>query len=128
MSAGFASAQHHGADGCHQNEDADDLEWQIVIVEKQKTDAVDIVRCRSCQRWKTLLRGLEPTNDGKNLDDEGERNSYASRRRDPINFSQFLGAQVEKHDDEKKQHHDRAGVDEHLNDADEIGVERHEQS
>ena len=39
----------------------------------------------------------------------------------------LLCAQIEEHDDEKKKHHDRAGIDEHLNDADEKRVERHKE-
>src|SRR5678816_331412 len=31
--------------------------------------------------------------------------------------------EVQQHDDEQEDHHDRAGVDEHLNDADELGLE-----
>src|SRR6266481_3960110 len=127
MSAGFASAQHHGADGCYQNDYADDLKRQIVIVEKQKTDSVDIVRCRSCQRWKGLFRETKSADDSENLDHQGKRNRQAAGGRDPVNFSQLLSPQIEQHDDEKKQHHDRAGVDEHLDDPDEVGIERHKQ-
>ena len=34
---------------------------------------------------------------------------------------------IEQHDDEKEEHHHRAGVDEHLDDADEEGIERDEE-
>jgi hypothetical protein len=77
MLTGLASAQHHDADGCHQDDDANDLKGEIVVFEKQKADPVDIIRCRSFgptqdMRWqprKRLLSDLKITDDRKNLDD-----------------------------------------------------------
>src|SRR2546422_6348808 len=38
-----------------------------------------------------------------------------------------LAAQVEQHDDEQEQHHDGAGIHQHLEHRDELGVEHDEQ-
>src|SRR3989475_10460455 len=110
MSAGFASAQHHGADGCYQNDYADDLKRQIVIVEKQKTDSVDIARCRSCQRWKGLFRETKSADDSENLDNYGKRNCQDSSQRDTAIIAQLLIPSIEDHVDYKKHHHELAGV------------------
>ena len=63
----------------------------------------------------------------KNLHGQGERDGNSSGGRRPIDFAQLFRAQVEQHDDKKKEDHDRAGVDKDLNDADEISIERHEE-
>jgi hypothetical protein len=39
----------------------------------------------------------------------------------------FLRLDVQQHDDEQEQHHHRAGIDENLDRADEVGVEAHKQ-
>ena len=40
-------------------------------------------------------------------------------------MSELRVPQVEQHDHEEEQHHDRAGVDQHLDRGDELGVEQH---
>ena len=40
----------------------------------------------------------------------------------------LLVVEVEEHDDEDKEDHNGAGVDEDLNDADEVGIQSNEQS
>src|SRR5262249_22506555 len=127
MSATFASAQHYHADGCHQNDDANDLKWQVVICEKQKTDLMDVVRCRSCEWRESLVRDTQSADDGKNLNNKRQRDRDATGGGDPINISKFFRAQIEQHDDEKKKHHDGAGIDEDLNDPNEVSVERDEE-
>src|SRR5437868_14342342 len=99
MLAGFAPAQHHGADGCDQNDYADDLKRQIVIVEKQKTDSVNIVRCRFCQRWKGLFRETKSADDSENLKHEGKSNSQNAGGSDPVNCPQLHNPQNEQNDD-----------------------------
>lgn len=123
-----AFAQNNHTDGRDQNKNTDDLERQIVIVEKQETDVADIVDCRSCQRGKTLFGRAELADNVKNLGKESERDGDASSRGQPVNAAQFFRAQIEQHDDEEKQHHDRTGVDQDLDNADEIGLERHKES
>src|SRR5438034_10963355 len=128
MLSRLASAQKNDADRCHEHQDADDLEWQIVISEKQQTDIADIVGCRSCERRKSLPGRLKVADHKKNLNEQGERDCDSSCRRQPVDSPRLFGAKIEKHDDEKKQHHHRARVNQHLNNAYEVGVERHEES
>src|SRR6266513_5088876 len=78
----LALAQHHHADGCYQNDNADDLKRQSEVSEKQKSNSVDVVGCRSFdsaqdtpwQRRESLFGGVEPADNGENLDEESERN------------------------------------------------------
>src|SRR6266480_4688244 len=65
--------------------------------------------------------------DIKNLDEKGERNSASAGQGQPADPAPFFSAKVEKHDDEKKKDHYRTRINQHLNDADEIGIERHEE-
>src|SRR6266705_3048079 len=115
MLSRFASA--------HQN--PDDLEWQIVILEKQRPNVADIVGCRSCQRRKSLSGRFKMADYIKNLDEQGERDGDSAGRGQPVNVASFFGAKIEKHDDKKKEHHHGAGINQDLNDADEVSIERH---
>src|SRR5690349_24649332 len=45
----------------------------------------------------------------------------------PLDVGRPGAAEVQQHDDEQEQHHDRAGVNEHLEYGDELRVEQHEQ-
>src|ERR1700730_14132906 len=63
----------------------------------------------------------------ENLDEQGERDRNSASGGYPIDFAQSFRAQVEQHDDEKKKDHDRTRIDQHLNDADEEGIERDEE-
>ena len=65
------------------------------------------------------IRYFRPANNGKNLDQQTERNEHATAECHPIDFADFFCAQIEQHDDEQEQHHDRARVNENLDDADE---------
>src|SRR5258708_13754224 len=42
---------------------------------------------------------------------------------DQIEFAALLGFQIEQHDNEEEQHHDRSAVDQDLNDSQEEGVQ-----
>ena len=70
---------------------------------------------------------LEVADDVKNLEKQSERDGDCAGGGQPIYLTSLFGAKIEKHDNEKKKNNDRAGVHQHLNDADEIGVERHEE-
>jgi len=63
----------------------------------------------------------ENREDGANGDDAG-------RPSELVGLAALFLFQVEQHDDEEKQHHDRAGIDEHLHRRKEEGVQQHEQS
>jgi len=65
--------------------------------------------------------------DIKNLCEQGQRDSDSADQGEPTNLAAFLGAKIKQHDDEKEKNHDCARINEHLNDADEIGIERHEE-
>jgi hypothetical protein len=56
MLSRLAFAQENHADRRHEDENADDLKWQIVTSKKQQPDVADIIECRSCQWGKRLLR------------------------------------------------------------------------
>jgi hypothetical protein len=43
MLSQLAFAQHDHADGRDQNEDADDLKRQVVILKQERTDMVDVI-------------------------------------------------------------------------------------
>ena len=51
----LAFTQEDHADRRYENENADDLKWQIIISEKQQADASNIIECRSWERGKSLV-------------------------------------------------------------------------
>src|SRR5918996_4515757 len=63
----------------------------------------------------------------KNLKDESERDRDSAGRSQPVDPASCFRAKIEEHDNKKKKHHHRARINEHLNDADEIGIKRHEE-
>src|SRR5438094_144436 len=128
MLSRFAFAQEDDSDRRHEYKNADDLKRQIVFAEKQRADISNIVDCRSCERRKSLPGRLKVADHKKNLNEQGERDCDSSCRRQPVDSARLLGAKIKKHDDEKKQHHHRARINQHLNNAYEVGVERHEES
>src|SRR5207247_10445192 len=73
MLSRIASAQENRADRRHQHQNPDDLEWQIVILEKQRPNVADIVGCRSCQRRKSLSGRFKMADYIKNMDRSEER-------------------------------------------------------
>ena len=123
----FPSAQEDHPNRGNEHQDADDLEGQIVVVEKQSTDVPHIVGCRSCQRRKSPSRRLKVPNDNADLNQQDHGHANAARGGEPVDPASFFGADVEKHDDEKKEHHHGACIDQNLNDADKKRVEGHEQ-
>src|ERR1043166_237322 len=127
MSAQLALAQQDDSDGRDENKHTDDLKGQVVVLKKQQSDLVDIISCRSYERRKFFLGGSEISNDVKNLDQQSECDDGAAGGRYPVDLAQSFSAQIEEHDDEKEQHHDGAGIHQHLNDPNEVGVERHEE-
>src|SRR5437870_2376376 len=134
MLSRFAFAQQNYPDCCHQHQNPYDLKRQIVVAEKQRADVPDIISFRPfgsaqdmpCERRKSLSRSLEVSDHKANLSEQNECDANAARGSEPIDPTPFFGWQVKKHDDEKKKHHHRACVNQHLNDSDEVGIERHE--
>ena len=61
------------------------------------------------------------------MDRKRDRNRDAASRGQPIDFAEFFRTQIEEHDDEKEKNHHRPGIYEHLDDADEVGIERHKE-
>src|SRR5262249_43222753 len=111
----------------NEHQDADDLEWQIVVREKQPPDIPYIIRCRSCQWRKSGSRRLKVSNDAADLNQQDYGHPQTPHRNAPVDLASFFSADVEKHDDEKEKHHYGACVNENLNDTDEKRIERHEQ-
>src|SRR5207249_4517725 len=105
---------------------SDDLKRQIVITEKQCADIVNVVGGRLCERWERLASGFKMADNIKNLKDQSERDCDCAGRGEPVDPAPCFRAKIEEHDDEKKKHHHRARINQHLNDADEKGIERHE--
>jgi hypothetical protein len=67
MLARLAFAQKHHTNRRHQDENADNLKWQIVVPKQSRTDISDIVDGGSRQRWKRGVRDLEVADYGENL-------------------------------------------------------------
>ena len=120
--------------GADEDEDADDLEWKVVRAEKSVSPIVAHVIERSRGRQSARRSGWLPARRSvsqrparsarrRPSGDEHRRRRTASE----VDLAPLLRLQVEQHDDEEEQHHDRAGIDEHLDDADEEGVEPDEQ-
>src|SRR5436190_486899 len=65
--------------------------------------------------------------DMKNLKDQSERNGDCASRGQPVDLASCFRPEIEEHNNEKKKHHHRTRINQHLNDADEIGIERHEE-
>ena len=74
-----------------------------------------------------MPRCLEVPDHKANLYEQDEHHPDAARDSEPVDSTPFFGLKIEKHDDEKKQHHHGACINQHLNDSDKEGVERHEQ-
>src|SRR6266581_5343686 len=128
MLSRLASAQKDHSNRRYQHKNADDLKRQIVIAEKQRADIANVVGGRSGERWKRLASGFKMADNIKNLEGQSERNGDCAGRGHPVDLASCFRAKTEEHDDEKKKHHHRARINQHLNDADEIGIERHEES
>ena len=75
-----------------------------------------------------MPRSLKVPDHKANLNEQDERYPDAARGSEPIDSTPFFGLEVEKHDDEKKQHHHGACIHQHLNDSDKEGIKRHEKS
>src|ERR687892_291014 len=63
----------------------------------------------------------------KNLEEQSECDGDCASGGQPVDLAPYFLAKIEEHDDKKKKHHHRARINQHLNDADEIGIERHEE-
>ena len=76
---------------------------------------------------ESLSRGFKVPDRKDNLNEQNERHSHAARGCEPIDSVPFFGLQIKKHDNKKEKDHYCARVNQNLNDADKVGVERHEQ-
>jgi len=65
--------------------------------------------------------------DIKNLEEQGQRDGASAGQGQPADPAPFFSAKIQEHDDEEKKDHDRTRINQDLNDADEIGIERHEE-
>src|SRR5262245_51597152 len=111
----------------NQYQHADDLEWQIVVGEKQAPDVPHIVRSRYRQRRKGLSCRSKVSDDNADLNQQNYGNANAAYAGEPVDPASFFGADIEQHDDKKEKHHYGARVHQHLNNADEKGIKRHQQ-
>ena len=73
-----------------------------------------------------MFRRAQSVHDTIDLEKKRERDQHAADNGDDIHVATLFRAEIEQHDDEEEQDHDCAGVNEHLNHADEVSVEHHE--
>src|SRR5216110_2235625 len=100
MLSWFPSAQDDHANCGNEHQDTDDLEGQIVVVEKELADVPHIIRRRSCQRRKTSSRKLKMTNHHADLNQQDRGYSNAAGSGEPVDPAPLFGADIEQHDDE----------------------------
>ena len=122
----FSSAEQDYPDRGNKHQDTDNLEGQIVVAEKKLANIPHII-CRRSERRKNPSRRLKVLNHDADLNQQDYRHSSAAYGTEPVDPASFLGADVQQHDDEKKEHHYGAGVDQHLDNPDEKCIELHEQ-
>ena len=73
-----------------------------------------------------MLGRAQLVHDTIDLEKKSERDQHAADNGDDIDLAALFRAQIEQHDDEEEQDHDCAGINQHLNHADEESVEHHE--
>src|SRR5690242_8621110 len=121
------SAQHHRAHNRREQQHARDLEGEKVFVEEwagdRRNDAcrLDLPREIASRNARLYVNTREREDLCKdcNADRTSDELPPASARVGDLTRV----TQVEQHDDEQEHHHDRAGVHQHLNRADELRVE-----
>src|SRR5947207_5193776 len=120
-------AQDNNPNRRDQDQHTDDLEGHVVIREKQQPYVVNVVGLRRSQRRKSLFGHGQLSHHKTKLDEECDGDRNATGYRDVIDFAQVFRPQIQQHDDEEKEHHDGAGVDEDLDGPDEECIQRDEQ-
>ena len=108
-------ASTHGADHGREQEQRDDLEGQHVVAEERRA------RARDCRRSRGAAIAGGPAGARSSATAPARRRAAppgearAARRRAPDRELRLeRRVEVEQHDDEQEQHHDRAGVDDDL--------------
>src|ERR1700694_5445657 len=127
------SRQHDRAGDRHQQQHARELECEQVIPEERLGDHSNRIQLLELllvevSRHYQLLREFGPSNDHDLT--EQSKTDQSSGELPPFSSGvHHLGrmAEVEQHDNEEENNHDRARVDQHLHDADELRIEHHEQ-
>src|SRR5262245_30636283 len=124
-------AEHDSAHDRRQEQNARDLEREQILVEerpRKRRDGprlLDLFREIS-GRQREERRQLGPRDGGdlrEDRDTDCPGDDLPAHAPD-VGWS-FASAEVEQHDHEQEHDHDRAGVDQHLDHADELRVEHH---
>src|SRR6266571_2403125 len=124
--------EHDGADDGGKEQHARDLEGNEVGAKQRIGDGADdallLLERRDATRGQCDRR--RQRRPGQGLQQKQQRGAEQYRDAEPERSFDIAGtgsSQVEQHDDEQEQHHDRAGVHQDLQHRQELRVEQHEQ-
>src|SRR4029079_700913 len=129
----FVSAlfpKHHRADDRREQQNARDLEREEVFVEERRRDRGDRAGLRDLPSREALGKRQDRRRarlgERKDLGQDAESNRAGGQfPTEPSRVADPAMTEVEQHDHEQEHDHDRAGVHQHLDRADELGVEHH---
>src|SRR5205085_2315802 len=114
-----AARQGHGADNRHQQENRSDLEREQVTREQRGANRVRQARVGSARRRQNA-RLLHRNQNESNFGNQYRSQSDCDRQQKlQPRTAVLLLLDVQQHDHEDDQHHDRAGVNDHLHGSDE---------
>ena len=99
------------------------MEGEVETAEEGHADFVSIGVSGAGQRGKVIGGGGEGFDHVRDEDHETAEHGESASQSGNVEAAAGLGLEVEEHDDEKEKDHDRAGIDEDLDDPDEEGVE-----
>src|SRR6266446_8309789 len=124
--------EHDGAHDRGEEQDARDLEGDEVGAEQRIGHGADdalLLLQRADRSWRQLdRRGERRVAEDAQLEQQcdcEDRGGQEPQR--PPDVGRSGAAQVQQHDDEQEQHHDRASIDQHLKRGNELRVEQYEQ-
>src|SRR6266850_3261558 len=122
--------QHDGAYDRREKQHARDLEGNDIGAEQRSGHGADDALLL-LQRGDRARRQLDRRRERRlaeyaQLEQQRARQDRRGQEPGrPPDVGRSGAAQVQQHDDEQEQHHDRAGVDQHLEHGDELRVEQH---
>src|SRR3954451_12768582 len=122
------ACQRDRSDNCGEQEYARDLEGEQVFMEQRTGDGLDRTICGDLRRGivgreTQRVRYLRPRHREDHGQDRDANQAGDQLSSEPSRVGNLTGLpEVQQHDHEEKHDHDRAGVDEHLDRADELRV------
>ena len=119
----FLFAQENHADHRHEQQHRDDFKRQRVLREQEFAERVGF----AFKRWLGRI-GFDGRQRFDKDADNGTHGNQAGSQAEEFYFATLFFFQVEQHDDEQEQHHDRAGIDENLHRREKERVQQHEQA